>query len=174
MHGKSAPEEYFAADPAHKYTALGSLQRFQPQERTSSGLYIGRLPPSSTIFFRHRFSFNFYNSSCVAKTHHCPKSKGQRAGMEERWGGNMQTLDSAQIWRRNTAQKLKRFDPRARRRNCQKWTNGETIASNHKNQIPSPNFDTEVARKNRRRTLRLSLSLSLSSRSSPVYLLTSY
>jgi hypothetical protein len=86
----------------------------------------------------------------------------------------MQTLDSAQIWRRNTAQKFKRFDPRARRRNCQRWTNGETIARKHKNQIPSPHFDTEVARKNRRRTLRLSLSLWLSSRSSPGYLLTSY
>jgi hypothetical protein len=148
------------------------LERFQPQGRTSSGLYFGRLPPSSTIFFHHRFSFNFYNSSCVAKNTSLPQVEGAEGGKEERWRGNMQTLDSAQIWRRNTAQKFKRFDPRARRRNCQKWTNGETIARKHKNQIPSPNVDTEVARKNRRRTLRLSLSLSLALFSQLSWLLT--
>jgi hypothetical protein len=74
----------------------------------------------------------------------------------------MQTLDSAQIWRRNTAQKLKRFDPRARRRKCSDEQMEKQLRESTKNQIPSPNFDTEVARKNRRRTLRLSLALSLS------------
>jgi hypothetical protein len=151
------------------------LERFQPQGRTSSGLYFGRLPPSSTIFFHHRFSFNFYNSSCVAKNTSLPQVEGAEGGKEERWRGNMQTLDSAQIWRRNTAQKFKRFDPRARSATARNEQTEKQLRESTKiKSHPQMSTRKSHAKTGDAHFVSLSLSLSLSSRSSPGYLLTSY